>query len=80
MLLAARFPGLLLNPHAIPFGAGLSAGIGAHLFWDCVGSRRHSIVVVPYAWTLREHPSRVYLLAGAAISSGAALFFAHLAR
>ena len=65
MLVVARFPGLLVNPHAIPFGAGLSAGIGAHLFWDCVGSRSHKIVFVPYWMALRSAASRIYLLAGA---------------
>jgi hypothetical protein len=38
-------------------------GIGSHLFWDCVGSRSHKIVFVPYWMSLRAAASRVYLLA-----------------
>lgn len=55
---------------------GLCVGIGSHLFWDCVGSRTHKIIVVPYWFSLREAASRVYLLTGAALSLGAALHFA----
>jgi hypothetical protein len=51
---------LALEPTCHPFGAGLWRA-SARMLSDCVGSRRQSIVVVPYAWTLREHPSRVYL-------------------
>ncbi|PQV64950.1 hypothetical protein B1R32_103218 [Abditibacterium utsteinense] len=46
---------------------GSCLGIGSHLFWDCVGSARHKIVVVPYWFALREAPSRLWLLSGAAI-------------
>ncbi len=49
-----------------PVLMGLCLGIGSHLFWDCVGSTRHKIVVVPYWFALREAPSRVWLLVGAA--------------
>jgi hypothetical protein len=68
-LLAWRYPVLLSN--SLPFswvGAGLCVGIGSHLFWDCVGSRSHKIVFVPYWMSLRAAASRVYLLAGALIS------------
>lgn len=54
---------------------GLTSGIGSHLFWDCVGSRSHKIIVVPYWFGLRPAVSRVYLLAGAALSLAAALHF-----
>jgi hypothetical protein len=47
------------------FAAGISVGIGSHLFWDCVGSRSHKIVFVPYWMALRASASRIYLLAGA---------------
>lgn len=57
----------LASPLFFQFALGLSIGVGSHLFWDCVGSKRHSIVVVPYWWTLREASSRLYLLAGAAL-------------
>jgi hypothetical protein len=53
------------------FGAwtlGTCLGIGSHLFWDCIGSQRHKIVVVPYWFALRESASRIYLLCGAALS------------
>jgi hypothetical protein len=68
-----RFP-LLLNPALpfVPIAVGLCTGIGSHLFWDCVGSRRHSIVCVPYWFTLREAASRLYLLLGAALAIAAA--------
>jgi membrane-bound metal-dependent hydrolase YbcI (DUF457 family) len=47
---------------------GLCVGVGSHLFWDCVSSRTHKIVVLPYWISLRPAMSRVYLLAGAAAS------------
>jgi hypothetical protein len=71
-----RYP-VLLAP-TLPFGwvcTGLSIGIGSHLFWDCVGSRTHKIVIVPYWFALREAPSRIYLLAGALLCLGVALHF-----
>ncbi len=49
-----------------PLLLGLSLGTASHLFWDCVGSERHKIVVVPYWFALREAPSRLWLLGGAA--------------
>lgn len=60
--LLAEFPVL------ISIGVGLCVGVASHLFWDCVGSRTHKIVIVPHWFALREAPSRVYLLLGAAIS------------
>jgi len=77
LFLAWRYP--LLMEHALPFGtvaAGLSIGIGSHLFWDCVGSRSHKIVFVPYWFALRPAAARVYLLLGAVLSLGAAFYFA----
>ena len=53
------------------FGAwafGTCLGVASHLFWDCVSSQRHKIVVVPYWFALREAPSRIYLLSGAVVS------------
>ena len=47
---------------------GVCIGVGSHLFWDCVGSERHKIIVVPYWLSLREVASRLYLLVGAFIS------------
>lgn len=76
LLLASRYP-VLMQP-SLPFAwsaAGLSVGIGSHLFWDCVGSRSHKIVVVPYWFALRAAPSRLYLLAGAALCLGAGAAF-----
>jgi len=58
----------LANPLFFQGALGACVGVGSHLFWDCVGSKRHAIVVVPYWWTLREAASRVYLLAGSALS------------
>lgn len=58
----------LAQPLFFQAALGASVGVGSHLFWDCVGSKRHSIVVVPYWWTLREAPSRLYLLVGAALA------------
>lgn len=66
-LLAQRYP--LLLDHSLPYSLvaiALAVGIGSHLFWDCVGSRRHKIIVVPYWISLGEAASRLYLLAGAA--------------
>jgi hypothetical protein len=48
--------------------SGLCVGIGSHLFWDCVGSRTHRIVVVPHWWHLRSAASRIWLLGGALTS------------
>jgi len=73
-LLAWRYP--LLMDRTLPFhtiAIGFSIGVGSHLFWDCVGSRTHKIIVVPYWLKLPQAVSRVYLLAGAAISLGVAL-------
>lgn len=67
LLLAWRYPALM-SP-GLPFqtvAIGLSIGIGSHLFWDCVGSRTHKIIVVPYWFKLPQGVSRVYLLIGAA--------------
>jgi hypothetical protein len=55
--------------------SGLAVGIGSHLFWDCVSSRSHKIVVVPYGLAMRPALSRVYLLLGAAFSLGVAWHF-----
>ena len=75
LALAWRYP--LLMDQALPFGtvaAGFSIGIGSHLFWDCVGSRAHKIIFVPYWFALRPAASRIYLLIGAMLSLGAALW------
>ncbi len=61
-----HWPGLA-SPLFYQFALGSAIGTGSHLFWDCVGSKRHSVVVVPYWWTLREASSRLYLLTGAAL-------------
>jgi hypothetical protein len=74
-----RFPWLHQQSTFIGFAVGLCAGIGSHLFWDCVGSRSHKIVFVPYWVALRPALARVYLLAGAAISFAVALRLAGLA-
>lgn len=58
---------LLASPLFYQLSLGAAIGTGSHLFWDCVGSKRHSIVVVPYWWTLREVASRLYLLVGATL-------------
>jgi formate-dependent nitrite reductase membrane component NrfD len=68
-----KYP-VLLN-ESYPFrwiATGLAAGIGSHLFWDCVGSRDHKIIVVPYWFSFKSAFSRLWLLAGAAICLGAA--------
>jgi hypothetical protein len=51
-------------------GAGLCVGLGSHLFWDCISSRSHKIVFVPYWFALRPAMSRVYLLLGATMCLG----------
>ena len=58
--------------------AGFCVGLGSHLFWDCVGSRSHKIVFVPHWLALREASSRVYLLGGAVLSLGIAVFFSSM--
>jgi hypothetical protein len=66
-LLAERYP--LLLDRSLPYATiavALAVGLGSHLFWDCVGSRRHKIIIVPYWISLGESASRLYLLAGAA--------------
>jgi len=71
-----KYP-ILLNEN-YPFrwiATGLAAGIGSHLFWDCVGSRDHKIIVVPYWFSFRSAFSRLWLLGGAAICLGAAAAF-----
>jgi len=71
-----HFPILLRED--LPFrwiATGLAAGIGSHLFWDCVGSRTHKIIVVPYWFSFKSAFSRLWLLAGAAICFGAAASF-----
>lgn len=73
--LAVYFPFLQMSPTFRSIASGVGVGIGSHLFWDCVGSRTHKIVVVPHAFALREMASRTYLLAGAAISLGIAACF-----
>ncbi|MBV9867444.1 MAG: hypothetical protein JO316_18990 [Abitibacteriaceae bacterium] len=75
LLGSIQLPSTRTLPYSLIF-MGLSIGIGSHLFWDCVGSRSHKIIVVPYWFSLREAPSRVYLLVGAALSLGVALHFA----
>lgn len=57
---------------------GLSTGLGSHLFWDCVGSRSHKIVIFPHVWHLRAAASRSWLLFGAAASLAVALWLAFL--
>jgi hypothetical protein len=57
---------------------GLCVGIGSHLFWDCVGSRSCSIVVVPHWWTLRARASRLWLLGGAVASLACSVVFANV--
>ncbi len=54
---------------------GLSIGLSSHLFWDCVSSRSHKIVFVPYWMALRPALSRIYLLGGALLSLLVALWF-----
>lgn len=57
------------NTYGVLAGAmGVCIGVGSHLFWDCVGSERHKIIVVPHWIHLREVASRLYLLLGAFIS------------
>ena len=72
-----RYPALL---HAgFPMAwivAGLCIGIGSHLFWDCVGSRSHKIIVIPYWTSMKTALSRIYLLSGAAIALGLGAAFA----
>lgn len=63
---AWKWPFLASFPAFPAFLLGLSLGVGSHLFWDCVGSERHKIVVVPYWFALRESASRLWLLGGAA--------------
>ena len=55
---------------------GLSIGIGSHLFWDCIGSRTHRIIIFPHWWALRSSASRLYLLTGSAVGFVIALWFA----
>ncbi|MDF2441317.1 MAG: hypothetical protein JWN98_2301 [Abditibacteriota bacterium] len=78
LALAIHFPGVTKFSAFMSMSAGLCVGVGSHLFWDCVGSNSHKIVVVPYWFALRSAPSRVYLLAGAALSLAAALYFCGL--
>ncbi len=63
-----KWPHLALVPWFGPVVLGFCLGTGSHLFWDCVGSQRHKIVIVPYWFALREGPSRLYLLLGAVAS------------
>lgn len=72
---AWQWPQSPLFQGAMSFVVGLCVGTGSHLFWDCVGSRTHEIVFVPYWWSLRAATSRLYLLAGAALSLGVASAF-----
>ncbi len=62
---AWKWPVLASFPPLSASMVGVCLGIGSHLFWDCVGSARHKIVVVPYWFALREAPSRLWLLSGA---------------
>jgi hypothetical protein len=71
--LAQHYPFLPNESTFVAAAAGLCAGLGSHLFWDCVGSRTHKIVFIPYWIALRPALARVYLLAGAAVSLGVAL-------
>jgi hypothetical protein len=77
LLLWARwqYPLLAKETIFVAFAGGVCVGVGSHLFWDCVGSRSHKIVFIPYWLALRPALARVYLLAGAAASFGAALCF-----
>lgn len=72
--LAWKFP-FLLQTDFTRAAAGLGVGIGSHLFWDCVGSRTHRIIVVPYWYSMRAAMSRFWLLSGAAICLVAAARF-----
>lgn len=63
-----KWPNLAGFPAFESWCVGSCIGTGAHLFWDCVGSQRHKIVVVPYWFAMREAPSRLWLLAGASLS------------
>lgn len=68
-----------LAQEQLPFRSitvGLGVGVGSHLLWDCIGSRRHRIVIFPHWWALRESASRLYLLTGAAAAFVIALWFA----
>lgn len=77
LVLASHYPILRSFDSFVPACAGFCVGLGSHLFWDCVGSKRHKIVVVPYWFALREAASRLWLLLGAAICLGAAGVFAN---
>ncbi|HEX8552744.1 MAG TPA: SMP-30/gluconolactonase/LRE family protein [Abditibacteriaceae bacterium] len=70
-----KFPQLMNTSYFAHAAAGLSVGVASHLFWDCVGSRSHSIVVVPYWTKMRAATSRLWLLAGAATCLGIAARF-----
>lgn len=63
-----QWPQLSRYDGVLPFGMGVCIGVGSHLFWDCVGSRTHKIIIVPYWFSLREVASRLYLLGGAFVS------------
>ena len=75
--LFVKRPDLTLFHPVISVAVGLCVGIASHLFWDCVGSKRHQIVVIPYWFTLQEATSRLYLLCGAVVSLGVAFAFAN---
>ncbi len=63
------------HSHSANAACGLSIGLSSHLFWDCVSSRTHKIVFVPYWMALRPSLSRIYLLGGAMLSLLVALWF-----
>ena len=68
-----------LAQERLPFRSitvGLGVGVGSHLLWDCIGSRRHRIVIFPQWWALRESASLLYLLTGAAAAVVIAHWFA----
>jgi hypothetical protein len=77
LVLASKYPNLMEWEPLVAASVGLCVGLGSHLFWDCVGSKRHKIVVVPYWFALREAASRLWLLLGALICLSAASAFAN---
>jgi len=65
-------------PLAASPALGLCLGLGSHLLWDLAGSRSHTIVVIPHAWTLRAATSRAWLLVGALLCLASAVCFSDL--
>ena len=68
LFLAARYASLGESTLFRIAAIGLCIGVGSHLFWDCVSSRSHKIVFLPYWIAFKPSWSRIYLLSGAATS------------